>query len=196
MDLRVGDPLNPTLIALRNEVEEELSVVLQLDVSLLHRCQPIGLVLLRVSLRAYAKKSSVEETSGARKHLVARKSCAIQVRQAPPPYFGQTSSELEHALELLLVSPGPPLLVVEVLPSAGGIHPNRLQVAVWIGTDPYIPPGGRDGQVLYARQCVGVLDRLTVGKRIGEATTSSAPDDSGARAIGASQPGHGLLPFP
>src|SRR3954452_5894075 len=67
---------------------------------------------------------------------------------------------------------GPPLRVIEVLPPAGLVGADRLQVAVRPRADPDVLPGGRDHQAL---DPLGILGRQPVALLV-------EVDETGARA--------------
>src|SRR5439155_2332662 len=73
----------------------------------------------------------------------------------------------------------PPLVVVAVLPPAGGVGAHRLDVAVRPRTDPHVLPGGRDGERLQPVDPV-VLDQVPVAVVVGKAASRATPGPAGA----------------
>ena len=69
------------------------------------------------------------------------------MHQLPRP--GERLAELQHPVELLRVPPGPPVRVVEVLPPAGVVGADRLQVPVVVRRHPHVGPRRRDHQVAH-----------------------------------------------
>jgi len=78
----------------------------------------------------------------------------------------EAAGELEHVVELLLVPPQPPHVVIAVLPPAGGIDASGLDVAHGMGADPHVGPRRRDHQRPHPRQYLVVGHPLTVGVEV------------------------------
>ena len=116
--------------------------------ALAHRREPVGVVLLRVVLRADPEEAAVEQPDGAGEHLAraasrpARGPCATRARSC-----GSAARELDHRVELLGVAPLAPAVVVAVLLAPGGVDAGRLDVAHRVGADPDVLPGRRDGEL-------------------------------------------------
>src|SRR4029453_18693087 len=113
-----------------------------------------------------------------------------QVLGRPLAQLGQGVGELQHVVELGLVTPGPPGLVVEVLAAAGGVGPDRLEVPGGDGADPDVLPGRRDGEGPDPGQDLGVGDRLPGRLLVAEGPPPPPPPDARARAVDPPDPGH------
>src|SRR5439155_26136273 len=144
---------------------------------------------LRILPAADPEEAGVEQPDGAGQHPLAGQAAAGEGLVQPAADVRQAPGQAEHAVELLPVAAGPPLLVVEVLPAAGRIGADRLDVAVRPGADPDIPPGGRDdqgGDPLAVRRC----DGAALGVAVGKAPAAAVRPDAGAVRVAAPQPGH------
>jgi hypothetical protein len=95
-------------------------------------------------------------------------------------------------IELLLVPPASPIQVVEVLFSARGIYPDRLQMAVRMGADPNVGPCGRDTKVLDALKRFEVINPGSMRVDVAETLASSDALQPRSSAINPSQSRHFL----
>src|SRR3954471_825164 len=132
------------------------------------RGQAEGAVLLRVLLAADAEGAEVQQPDGGGEHSFPVQSAGTQGCGHGVPYVGQLLGDLQHALVLLGVPPGPPRVVVAVLPAAGGVDTGGLDVPVRPGTDPDVAPGRRDREAADPVEAV-VLDQGAVLVVVGEA---------------------------
>jgi hypothetical protein len=139
----VDDALTPVLARLRDVVEDEHAVVAERDVPALERREPVAAVLLGVLLAADAEEAAVEQSHRAGENALARKTFASEVPCRSAADAGESPGELEHVVELLAVAAGAPPVVVAVLPPAGGVRADGLQVPVGVGADPDVCPRGR-----------------------------------------------------
>src|SRR5256885_1365847 len=73
--------------------------------------------------------------------------------------YASSSVPPPHRVELLPVAWDPPMVVVAVLPAAGGVGADRLDVTVRVRTDPDVLPCRWDGEIADALQRVRVGDR-------------------------------------
>jgi hypothetical protein len=80
--------------------------------------------------------------------------------------------------------------VVDVLPPAGRIRADGLDVSVRVGADPDVIPGRWDDELANPLENLCVRDPCTVRIEVLEAAAAAAPGDPGPRAIGASQAWH------
>src|SRR3954462_5399942 len=132
------------------------------------RGQAEGAVLLRVLLAADAEGAEVQQPDGGGEHSFPVQSAGTQGCGHGVPYVGKLLGDLQHALVLLGVPPGPPRVVVAVLPAAGGVDTGGLDVPVRPGTDPDVAPGRRDREATDPVEAV-VLDQGVVLVVVGEA---------------------------
>jgi hypothetical protein len=93
---------------------------------------------------------------------------------------GERACEAQHLVELLLVAPGAPLNVVEVLPPAGRVDADRLDVPEGVGADPHVFPGRRNDQLANAREDLLVLDPIPLLVEVFEAAPAGPADNSGS----------------
>src|SRR5206468_2362589 len=84
----------------------------------------------------------------------------------------ERTCEFEHVIELLLIAPHTPTLVIPVLLATLCVGSNRLNVPHRIRADPHVLPSRRDDDRPYARQSLRV--RHAVARRIG--VGEAAPD--------------------
>ena len=158
--------------------------------ALLHRREPVGLVLLGVVLAADPEEASIEQPDGAGEHPFTRHPLELHMVRRDSTHARERPCEREHLVELFLVSPLTPLVVVAVLPPAGDIRADRLNVAVRVGADPDVRPRGGNHELADPAEHLGVLDALACLFEVFEAAAASAARDSRAGAIGSSQSGH------
>ena len=108
---------------------------------------PKRAVLVGVDVVADPEVAEVEQAYGGRAGPLERHPLAAEVGEHQLARLGQRLAEHQHPVELLRVPPGPPVRVVEVLPPAGVVGADRLQVAVVVRRDPDVRPRRRDHQV-------------------------------------------------
>ena len=85
----------------------------------------------------------------------------------------------------------PPVVVVAVLPSTGGVRSRGLDMPVGQWADPHLPPCRWDDQGLDAREGCGVGHRSAVDVDVGDAASPGAAGDPRACAVGATESDHG-----
>ena len=103
---------------------------------------------------------------------------------------GKRSCEAQHLVELLLVAPGSPAGVVEVLAPTGGVRPDGLDVPERVRADPHLSPGGRNDELADALEGLGILDPLALLVQVLEATAPPPAEDSRSRAVDAAKAWH------
>ena len=104
----------------------------------------------------------------------------------------QRAREVDHRVELLLVAPLAPPVVVAVLLAPAGVDAGRLDVAHRVRADPDVLPGGRDDELGDPRQDLGV-GRPGCRPRPGTRSPCRAGGGgSRGRAVDSSQACHGL----
>jgi hypothetical protein len=81
-----------------------------------------------------------------------------------------------------------PLLVVEVLPPAGRVGTDSLDVAVRVWRNPHFAPGRGDHQILDALHGLLVGQQLAVRSVVGETLATAKPTQSGTTDYAAAQP--------
>src|SRR5205085_7810174 len=99
-------------------------------------------VLVGVGFGPDPEEPSVEKPCRAGQHPLGRKALQRKVPGALGPEMRQGTGELEGVVELLLIAPLAPPLVIQVLPPAGGVGADGLEVPVLVGADPDIDPSG------------------------------------------------------
>jgi hypothetical protein len=188
--LRVDEQLAPLDASLRRVLEPDRVVAEQAYVVASHRGEAYRPVLLGVLLPADAEEAAIQEADCARQHALTRQPGELEVLRDGAPSGWQRPRELEHPLELLRIPPFPPGGVVEVLTAPGGIDPDRLDVPVRPGTDPYVAPRGRDGEPPDASQRRLVPQRLAMLVRVREAPAVPPAPEARERGVGDAQPAH------
>ena len=116
------------------------------DVPALQRGQAEAAVLVGVHVVADPEVAQVQQPYGDRTGPFQRHPVDADVGEDLLAGPGERAPEGEHPVELLGITAGPPVGVVEVLPSPGRVGADGLQVPVGIGTDPHVLPRGRDHQ--------------------------------------------------
>jgi hypothetical protein len=189
--------LHVTHAALRPVVEDDDAARLEPDVPLLHRGESVRAAVGGVVLSADPEEAAIQEPHSSRQHPLAVESAPPQVARGDRAHARQSAGEVQHLVELLLRAAFQPALVIAVLPTAGVVGSDRLQVAEGVGADPDVVPAGRHGERANSLQGLLVLHRLT-GRRVDvlEAAPARNARDSGLRAIRTTKAGQasaGLL---
>jgi hypothetical protein len=156
-----------------------------------------GLVLFGVLLAADPEEPEIEQVKGRRQRPLLGHALQRQVGGRVLAGIRQPGGELQNPVVLRAVPLDPPLIVVAVLPPAGCIRADGLDVAVGVRADPDVGPGGRDDEVADALEDLRILDRLPVLVEVGKAAAPAHACESGAGAVHSTKPGHGrLVPSP
>ncbi len=142
----VNHGLHVTHAALRPVVEDDDAARLEPDVPLLHRGEPVRAAVRGVVLSADPKEAAIQEPHSSRQHPPAVESAPPQVARGDRAHARQGPGEVQHLVELLLRAAFQPALVIAVLPTAGVVSSDRLQVAEGVGADPDVAPAGRHGE--------------------------------------------------
>src|SRR4029079_9407718 len=144
-ELRVVHADAVELAALAAELEFHAGAI-HLHVAVAHGRQAEGIVLLGVTLVAYADAGPLEQLHEEREHLAARQPgdghvgahLAADARQGP--------RECGEALELVGVAQLAPARVLAILLAAARVPARGLQVAALVGADPHVGPRRGDGE--------------------------------------------------
>src|SRR5205085_12598312 len=171
----IDDRLQAALAALGRVVEDERAVARELDVVLRQRREPVAAVAVGVLLAADAEEAAVEQSHRARE--LAPPSPLAQVACSDLAKPRQRAREREHLVELLLVAPLPPALVVPVLTAARSIRADGLQMPIRVGADPDVLPCRRDRERADALERLGVVDASAGGVDVNESPPAPAADD-------------------
>src|SRR4029453_2094262 len=142
--------------------------------------------------RTDTEEPQIEQAHRAGEHALSGEPFAIQILFHPTAELRKRSGEVVHLVELLPVPPPPPALVIQVLLSARGVGPGRLEVAEWIRRDPHVRPGGRDGERADPVDDLGIRDRLPPLVNVGKAPAPAASGEAGRGGVGGADPGRRL----
>ena len=150
-------------------------------VAVLERRQAERAVEPGVLVVADADQRQLEQLDDGRQDLLPRHPGLGQVGVAALADLRQDPGEVDEALELGVVAPGPPAVVVAVLLAALGVAAGGLEVAGGIRADPDVGPGRRDRQRPDPSQDRAVADQLAIGPAIAEPAAAPLPGDARAR---------------
>jgi hypothetical protein len=114
----------------------------------------------------------------------------MQVAFDPRAQPAQRVAEGDHRIELLAVSMGAPMLVVEVLLAPCRIEARRLEMSAWVHADPHIAPRRRDRQRADPFEHLRIADSLAVGIEVLVAASASAPGDARGGTVRSAQSWH------
>ena len=143
------------LTGLGNVVEDHRAV-LDRDVLLVDRCQPVAVVGLGIRLAADPEEAKIKKPEGGAQCTLVRHPFQLQILRYRLPGRWQSGGNFQHSVVLQSIPFQPPLLVIEVLPPASVVGANRLEVSVGHGADPHLLPSGRNDQQLAALNLFGV----------------------------------------
>ena len=147
-------------------------------VAILERRQAERAVEPGVLVVADPDQGQLEQLDDGRQDLLPRHPGLRQVGVAALADPRQDPSEVDEALELGVVAPGPPEVVVAVLLATLGITAGRLEVAGGIRADPDVGPGRRDRQRPEPGEDRPVADQLAIGAAIAEPAAAPLPGDA------------------
>src|SRR6266571_4002686 len=82
---------------------------------------------------------------------------------------GKSLTKSDHPVIFGLVAYFAPARMIAVLLASFRVAPGRLDMALRIGTNPYIGPGGRNAQFFNTLQLVWVVNGLAIQPDIAEA---------------------------
>src|SRR5918911_1998039 len=106
--VRCASSSEAPLSALRGVVEDENVVLAEPDVPFLHRGEAVALVLLGVFLRPDPEEAAVEQAHGAGEDTLSGEAFfPLEVLDGDPPHLRKHPREVEHFVELLLVTTKP-----------------------------------------------------------------------------------------
>lgn len=150
--------------------------------------QAVGAVVLGVPVAAHPEEAEVEQAYRGREDPFPGQAASGQFPGDDLTQLGQRGGEVEHVIVLLLVPLLPPARMIEVLPAPGGVEPDGLDVPIRPRADPHLFPGGRDYQVLDAREFLGG-DQLVIRAEVTKAASGPDPSDARPGQVAAPQPG-------
>lgn len=99
------------------------------------------------------------------------------IHLAPDPR--QPGGKFRELVEFLPIAIEPPLVMIAILLARRGIKSGRLDMAIGFRADPHVGVGGRDAQLLYARQLSLAFQRALVGQQILKPPPPPDPRDAG-----------------
>ena len=196
-DVRVDERLDLLLSSFGLVVERDQATFPDRHVALLHRRQPVGLVLLGVVLAADPEEAPVEQPDGTGEHTLARHPGQFDVsrgdrsQRAEAPWRRRSSRR---------TSPG---LAAGATRRGSGIAFGRRRQCRWPGCGRSggdrsrrrsTPEGSRVRAI--RSEHLRVLDPPAGLVEVLEAAAAPAPGDSRAGAVGSSQSRHGSGVFP
>src|SRR5688572_27671480 len=114
------------------------------------RGQAVRLVAPRVFIVAHAQQRAIHQAHDAGYDLLPRQAAPAKVALDAAADRRQGTAERPQPIELAAVAALAPARVIDVLFAPAGIDAGGLQVAIRRGADPYVPPRGRNGELLDA----------------------------------------------
>jgi hypothetical protein len=160
-------------------------------VPLLQRGEPERSVAVGVGVAADPEVAEIEEAYGGRGGSFHRHAVQGDVLENGGPSFRKLTGHLHHPVELHPFPLDAPVRVVEVLPPAGGIDADGLDVPGGVRADPHVLPSRWDDERPAA---VGVLvgELHAVGVEVDEPPTGAATGPTLGVGRHGAQSGHGL----
>jgi hypothetical protein len=137
------------------------------DVTAPQRGEAVRPVLAGVLHVAHADQAGLEQTDDAASTF-SRGARAFEIFPHPLADGGQRPAELQHAVELGLVTHRTPARVVAILLSPTRVAPHRLDVTVRDGADPHLGPRGGNGETPDAPERQEVTHGLAIQARVTE----------------------------
>jgi len=147
--------------ALAAELESHLRSV-DLRVLVAHRRQPEGMIVAGVLLVADADQRLLQQLHDSREHFLPRQPLLLQIGAGVAANARKHPRERDEAFVLGFVTLFAPARVIAVLFASARVAPRRLNVAVGVGTDPHIRPGGWDRERSYPLQRIDIADHPTI----------------------------------
>src|SRR5438270_2589708 len=133
------------------EVQMDAAAV-DLDMPIAQSSQTVALVSLDVFGVANAKQGCLHQAHDRGEHPLSRQTAPPEIGFDALPDGRQNPAKRQHLAVFRLVANLAPTRVIAVLLAAALVPSGRLDMAVWIGTDPYRSPGGRNRQRTNALQ--------------------------------------------
>ena len=140
---------------------------------------------LPIRKKPRSRSRTAQESTRSRPSPSSARHRSVCARRGP-----RAAGEIEHALELLAVTPAAPGVVVEVLPPAGRVGAGCLEVPERVGADPDVAPRGRDRQRADPFELGPIADQAPIVPAVLEATAAAAAGDSRLRAIATAEARH------
>src|SRR5204862_4253948 len=134
-------------------------------------------------LAAHAEESAIEQAHRARQHALACDALPCKVPGDAAAHAGQCAGEGDHFVELALVGPLAPLVVVAVLLAPAGVDAGGLDVSHRLGADPDFLPRGWDRKSGDPLDHLRVRDPVAVLVYVLEALAAPPPAQPGTRAV-------------
>ena len=153
------------------------AAAVDLDMPIAQSSQAVALVSLGVFGVANAKQGCFHQAHDRGEHPLSRQTAPPQIGFDALPDRRQNPAKRQHLAVFRLVADLAPTRVIAVLLAAALVPSGRLDMAVWIGTDPYRSPGGRNRQRTNALQGIEVAHQLPVGQAVVEAVSRLMPGD-------------------
>jgi hypothetical protein len=141
--------------------------------------QTIALVRLGVFGVANAKEGCLHQAHDRGEHPLPRQTAPPQIGLDALPDRRKNTAKSQHLAVFRLVADLAPPRVIAILLAAALVPSDRLDMAVWIGADPYRSPGGRDRQRTNALQGIEVAHQPPVGQAVVEAISRLVPRNPG-----------------
>ena len=136
--------------------------------SIVHRRQPVRLVVTRVLVVADPDERGFKQADDRRQNLFARHSFALQVTLHPAPDCRKGSGEGDYPFVLILVASRTPVVVVAILFPIALVAPRGLDMSIANRANPDVPPSRRDRQPLYSREGFHIAHGRFIGSQIDE----------------------------
>ena len=150
------------------------------DVLGAHGGEAVGLVFAGVLDVADADEGSFHEADDGGEDLFAGEAGEGEIVVDLLADAGEGLAEEGHALVLGFVAGFAPAWVVAALLASAGVAAGGLEVAVGVGADPDVGPGGRDDEALNAAEDFGIADGFAVRIDVAEGGAGALAADAGA----------------
>ena len=146
-----------------------------LDVAFSKSRDSEGLVRLRVAVITDPKPAEIDQPHGDRARPFRRHRLDLHVLRHRLAKCGERVGEAHELGELRRLLGCAVIVVVQVLPAAGGVDAGGLQLRARPGRDPDVFPGGRDRQRLDTLELRGVGDSPAAPVEIPEMASRADP---------------------
>ena len=162
---------------------------LQGHVPLAQRGEAEALVGPGVFVVADPDQGDLQQAHGGGEHLLARQAAPGEVGVDAGAELRQRAAERGHAVVLVGVAGGAPVVVIAVLLAAARVAAHRLDVAAPARADPHVGPGRRDHQPADALQRGVVAHQVAVGIAIVEPAGRADAADARIVVVDVFEPG-------
>jgi hypothetical protein len=149
-------------------------VAMHLGMAVAKGCEAEGMILFRLFDVADANEGSLKKLNDGGEDFGAGEAAQAKIAPNFAANFWEGAAEVDHAFILVFILRFAPKGMIEILFAAALVAPDGLDVAVRIGADSHVLPGGGNDEAADSAEGSLIVNRLAGGANVYETVAVAA----------------------